>query len=198
MPTASVAENKWRISWANLSSGVWFGIIIGAWYGFVARSPFANSDREIDWTMISTNPLVPYLYNPKYESFIWSIIPLVMIGLLYRVPASYLEYVTSSKTKLSGTFLRSFFKGWLASCLAYLILQLLILLGAPSHERLWTLLYKELYGAAYVMGEASMNVVVFIAIGLIVSVFSLIWELIATRLLRKREATLAAHPSKIE
>ena len=199
MPITGVVKNKWRITLSNLAPGFWFGIIIGVWHGYTARNPFANSDRPIDWAMISTNPLVPYLYSPKYESFVWSIIPLVIIGLVYRVPASYLENITATKTKLGGTLLRAFLKGWLASCLAYLILVLLGLLGAPSHERLWTLLYKELYGVGYVMGATSMNAaIIFITIGLIVSVFSLSWELVVRRVVRKRQETLVEQSSKIE
>lgn len=182
-------NNKWRVTWERIAPGIWFGLIIGVWYGAASRNPLAGSDQPINWSMISTNPLAPYLLNPKYESFIWSILPLSIIGVLYRLPASYLESITAEKTGLSGIFIRSILKWLLAGAVGVAVLFLLGLFGAPSVNCEWTLLYKQLYGVAYVMGEASINSALFLGIiAVMVGVFNFTAELLMKYVIGKSEA----------
>lgn len=189
METGTYITNRWKITWGNLAPGLWFGLIIGGWYGAVSRSPMANSTQPFDWTLISSNPLAPYLLNPKYESFIWSILPLSIIGIFYRLPASYLEYITATKTGVGGIFIRSALKWLLSGAVGVAVLFLLGLFGAPSFNREWTLLYKQLYGLGYVMGEAGMNSsVVLGSMAVIVGIFNFIKELIMKYIVGRSEA----------
>jgi len=182
------SNNKWRVTWERIAPGIWFGLIIGLWYGAVSRNPFANSDQPINWSLISSSPLAPYLLNPRYESFVWSILPLSIIGILYRLPASYLEYITAEKTGLGGIFIRSVLKWLLSGAVGVAVLCLLGLFGAPSINREWTLLYKQLYGFAYVMGAAGMNSAFFLGVmAVIVGVLNFIKELLMKYVIGRSE-----------
>lgn len=162
-----LGDARWKISWRTFLPGIWFGLIAGTWFGYTlhaGRPQFAFEDA-VRVLGISRDPVSLFFF--KYDAFIWAIVPLTILGLIYRIPASYVEWWTSGRAGLSGMVLRACLKACLCAAILVGLWALLLVVGAPRPvlEPNLSSLYKIFYGLAYVMAVLGMNPL-FVVIGL--------------------------------